>query len=353
MDRGRDRISRAAALLKEASSFVVTEEPTDMIATRPNMSSQSAVPNSISRAVNSARQMLNTSSRAGVFTRLNRNERLRSCTSSSPRPLTSQPVRKKPDVAIEFGLIEAPSEETRHGQCLKWDSVIASGIVACNEYDSEKDIRVKIRDSLCNKFSLFCADDFEFVKVRHKRISKPALQAGAEFNYTIVKKLAGHRLLYLQLKPECKHSTEEDEIDSKSHNECRDNATAEAETQTSSNRKGDVMHIDEVTAEQTVDARDGNHDSKAINVFTKPPPAFDIQPLIDEGKRESCMEPIEILRSMQKKLHKGRDLNVLSSEDTTPHGEPKYISIDRSRVLESRGGSRDKTDCHTAQETYQ
>ena len=119
MDGGRDRIARAAALLKEASSLLVTEEPTDMIAALLNMSSLSAVPNSVSRAVNSARQMLNMSSHAGVFTRLNSNERLRSCTSSSPRPLPSQPVRKKPDVAIEFGLIEAPSEETRNDQCFR------------------------------------------------------------------------------------------------------------------------------------------------------------------------------------------------------------------------------------------
>ena len=102
------------------------------------------------------------------------------------------------------------------------------------------------------------------------------------------------------------------------------------------NRKVDVMHIvDEVAAEQTLDARNGNHDNKAIDVFKKPPPAFDIQPLIDEVKRESCMEPIEILRSLQKKLHKGRNLNFLSSEDTSPHGETNYISIDRPRVLES------------------
>ena len=111
----------------------------------------SAVSNIVSRAVNRTRQMLHMSSRAGFFVRLNRNERLRLCASSSRRPLFSQAVRKKPDVAIEFGLIEAPSEETIIDQCLKWDSLIASGIVTCNEYDSEKDIWMKIRDSLCNK----------------------------------------------------------------------------------------------------------------------------------------------------------------------------------------------------------
>ena len=38
MGGGRDRIPRAAALLKEASSLLVAEEPTDMIAAWPNTS---------------------------------------------------------------------------------------------------------------------------------------------------------------------------------------------------------------------------------------------------------------------------------------------------------------------------
>ena len=83
----------------------------------------------------------------------------------------SKTVKKKPDVAIEFAMIEVPSEESKNDQYLKWDSLISDGIITCNENDSEKDIHIKVRDSLCEKFSLLCADDFEFVKVRHKRIS--------------------------------------------------------------------------------------------------------------------------------------------------------------------------------------
>ncbi len=144
--------------------------------------------------------MLHTSSRAGVYTRLNRNERLRASTSSSSRPLPTQAniVKKKPDITMEFALIEATSsEETKNDKHLKWDSVISDDIITCNENDSEKDIRIKVRDSLREKFSLLGADDFEFIKVRHKRISKPALQPRTEFNYTVVKKLAGQGLLYL------------------------------------------------------------------------------------------------------------------------------------------------------------
>ncbi len=95
---------------------------------------------------------------------------------------------------MEFALVEAPSsEETKNDQHLKWDSVISDGIITCNENDSEKDICIKVRDSLREKFSLLGADDFEFIKVRHKRKSKPALQRRTEFNYTVVKTLADHQ----------------------------------------------------------------------------------------------------------------------------------------------------------------
>ena len=72
----------------------------------------------------------------------------------------------------------------------------------------------KSDDSLREKFSLLGADDFEFIKVRHKRISKPALPPRTEFNYTVVKKLAGQGMLYLQMKQGCEYITEENENDS-------------------------------------------------------------------------------------------------------------------------------------------
>ena len=111
MDEGeKERIVRAAALLQEASSLLTATQsmPSASTSTRSRPSSStsaaSALPNILSTTVNRARQMLTSSSRAGVLTRLNRNERLRASTSSSSRPLPTQAraVKKKPDVAIEF-----------------------------------------------------------------------------------------------------------------------------------------------------------------------------------------------------------------------------------------------------------
>ena len=337
-----ERIVRAAALLQEASSLLTTTEP--IASARPSASSASTLPNILNTTVNRARQMLNTSSRAGVFTRLNRNERLRASTSSSPRPMAcqSKTVKKKPDVAIEFAMIEAPSEESKNDQYLKWDSVISDGIITCNENDSEKDIRIKVRDSLREKFSLLCADDFEFVKVRHKRISKPVLQARTEFNYLVVKKLAGQGMLYLQMKRGCTYTTKENEMELgdtillKPYNQCRDDDIHESQSQIPADKELEIIDIvDNKTAEKAVDAGCGNLDSNETQVFMKPLPAFDIQPFIDEIRRESYMDPIEILQSLQKKLHKGRDLHLSSRGDTTTEGSTNYISVDRSRLLES------------------
>ena len=57
--------------------------------------------------------------------------------------------------------------------------------------DDEKSIRISLRESLKEKFPLFGENDFDFVKVRHKQITVLGLAPNAEYNYTVVKKLAG------------------------------------------------------------------------------------------------------------------------------------------------------------------
>ena len=64
--------------------------------------------------------------------------------------------------------------------------------------------------------------------------------------------------------------------------------------------------VDNKAAENAVDTRFGNQDDNDMQVFKKPPPSYDIQPSIDEIRRESYMDQEEILPSLQKKLHKGQ-----------------------------------------------
>ena len=216
------------------------------------------------------------------------------------------------------------------------DSVISDGIITCSENDSEKDVPIKVRDSLREKFSLLGADDFESIKVRHKRISKPALPPRTEFDYKVVKKFAGQGLLCLQMKQGCEYITEgnengsDDTILLKPYNEGGDDNVPETQSEVPTDRKVQVIDIvDNEVAEKAVDTRSGNQGS-SINteqVFKKPPPAFYIQPIIDEIKRESYIDPVEILRSLQKKLHKGRDLHMSSPEDTPAQGSTNVLFI--------------------------
>lgn len=142
------------------------------------------------------------------------------------------------------------------------------------------------------------------------------------------------------MKQGCEYVIEENDADDaillKPYNEGGDDDIPETQSQIPADEKVEVIDIiDNEAAEKAVDARCDNLDSNATQVFKKPPPAFDIQPLIDEIKRESYMDPIEILRSLQKKLHMGRDLHISSPEDTPAQGSTNYISVDRSRLLES------------------
>ena len=43
-------------------------------------------------------------------------------------------------------------------------------------------------------------NQFDFVKVRHKTVTKLELGPGTEYNYAVVKKLAGQGLLYVKVK---------------------------------------------------------------------------------------------------------------------------------------------------------
>ena len=89
------------------------------------------------------------------------------------------------------------SEEVHH---LKWDSVIANGMLVLEECADENTIRTAVKESLTAKFPLLGANDFEFVKVRQKAVSTLHLGPGTEYNYSVVKKVAGQGLLHLKVK---------------------------------------------------------------------------------------------------------------------------------------------------------
>lgn len=84
---------------------------------------------------------------------------------------------------------------------MKWDSVIATGMLSLNENDNEETIRQSIiNESLSNKFPVIGSNDFEFVTVRQKKISPMEQGPGTEYSFAVVKKMAGQGLLYVRIK---------------------------------------------------------------------------------------------------------------------------------------------------------
>lgn len=95
-------------------------------------------------------------------------------------------------------------EEDVWQQTVKWDSVIANGMVNVREDENQSDIREKLAMSLFKAFPLIGANDFDFVKVKRKEITKMNLGRGMEYGFSVLKKMAGQELLYLQMKKQFK-----------------------------------------------------------------------------------------------------------------------------------------------------
>ena len=72
---------------------------------------------------------------------------------------------------MEFAVLRCLDDEEEGEAChLKWDSVIANGILLLDEFENEVTIRKALQESLHAKFPLLGTNDFDFVKVRQKRL---------------------------------------------------------------------------------------------------------------------------------------------------------------------------------------
>ena len=173
-----------------------TQRNSDAASGSSSVSASSSLGETLQRVQN----MLRASS-SGLFRRLNRTERLRA---SSPyqqnRQTKTEPVEQKIKKAMEFSLLRCWSDKEDEPHHLKWDSVLASGMLTLDEDDNEKRIRNAIKDFLSSKFPSLGENDFDFVKVRHKAITKLELGPGTEFNYAVLKKMVGQGQLYLKVK---------------------------------------------------------------------------------------------------------------------------------------------------------
>ena len=83
---------------------------------------------------------------------------------------------------------------------LRKENIIEQGIMVLVEDDCENEIQAKLLSSLKGTYSILGRNDFEFVKVTQKKIRVLKMAEGAEYNYAVVRKLAGQGLLYMRIK---------------------------------------------------------------------------------------------------------------------------------------------------------
>ena len=177
MEREEDKIKRIAQMLENASNILRGTESTEnsqMLQTSGfnthalSSNTTQVSSSSVRRALDHARNMIRSSTASGTYRRLNRSERLRATAPFNNRNKTqAKPVARKK--ALEFALLkcfgDSSDEDLVEEHHLKWDSVIANGMIMLQEEDDEQSVRNAIKESVGKKFPIIRANDFEFVKV--------------------------------------------------------------------------------------------------------------------------------------------------------------------------------------------
>jgi hypothetical protein len=347
----RDKLTRLAGILQQASEVVRSIDEIPESSTSSNNSTTStrtstdsaassrdarghstttsspAVPagNSITEALSRARQMMTASLNSGLYRRLNRNERLRATASpSTGRPKKKAKIEKKP---FEFALIKAAplsdDEEEEQLENLKKENIVERGIVELVEDDSEKEIRAKLLSSLKGTYSILGLNDFEFVKVTQKKITVLKMAEGAQYNYAVVKKLAGQGLLYIRIK-----KGYEFVLNNPSESDTEDLVTvldqveqAEvSETNTSSIMSPTLPSESHCTNSGVVQPQSWKIDERYQTIIAEFP--------------SDINDTSEMLRYYQGKIHRGRPLDIVD-EYTVLEGETNFITVDRENILQT------------------
>ena len=313
---------RVSELLSEASRLLSSpSSSTSNPATNSSRSTAFPQP-AINETLRRAEGMLRESASAGLCRRLNRQERLRAASGPYQRNNTAKKTVKKEKKALEYALLRCwdsdDQEELHH---LKWDSIIANGMLALEECADETTIRKAVKDSLTTKFPLLGVNDFEFVKVRHKAISTLQLGPGTEYNYSVVKKMAGQGLVYLKIKQgfEFVYNGEPESDDDLLKSTF--DSTCSATDAAAENEIADVEDNHHVENQDLLESGDVSPPSKTDE-------------LIAEIHKQGMIDPVEILRFLQKELLQGRNLDV-TSEYELMEGETNYICIDRHDIVKT------------------
>lgn len=99
------------------------------------------------------------------------------------------------------------------------DDICCSGMVDIFTNADEKSIRSSIQEVLVNRIPDIHHDDFDFVKVKGKKIITPVFKKGQEIGYQQLKALSGQGSLYVRLNNDQKFA---DDIKNESDDEVKE-----------------------------------------------------------------------------------------------------------------------------------
>ena len=287
--------------------------------------------------------MLNTPSSSGLFGRVSNRLQSTAATNSNGRRKStfssSVPQKKK---AMEFVLIRNEFNECDDAT-LKWDSKVAEGMMMVEEDSTEEQVRSKMCEAFYKKFPLITPNDFEFVKVKQKRVTIPDLSGGNEYNYNIVKKMAGQGMIYVQIKKHMSFLLDmvDDNVDD--NDVADDNVIAEVPANNSADdveitavvdNSVDVitenLEVTDVLEAAVVNISSNENDSSNSDTSRNDP----ITNLIKYIESNQLMDPVEILRFMQHAMHCGRDLHV-SDLTQCIEGDTNFLCIDKRQYTQN------------------
>ncbi len=308
------------------------------VSSAPSSANRMAAMSTVSLAVDRARSMLNQSQLRGACSRLNSRERLRATSTS----VSSAPKRAKQEFekAFEFVLVKYP-EQDADGLPIDFDNwqlsdecIVLRGFVTLKSEANEAAVRKAIADAIQLKYPNVTPSDLEFLKANRRKLTRPV--NCQEYSFKQIKLLAGQDCIYVTIKAgfdfvlDSNDGTENNENDEfpvysagLGSNSPNERLSSELATPTVSRSEPEEQGDEVIVISDTVQNKKGEEDiEEAVNLCIK------------SCKDGNIQNPVEILRSAQQHIVRGRPLDI-SSPSQPLEGETNFISINRYDVLKS------------------
>eukprot|EP00794_Sanderia_malayensis_P012553 gene12553-13840_t len=204
----------------------------------------------------------------------------------------------------------ADLEEEEEQFLLKKELIATQGILLLQEQGKEVVIRNKIVFCLESTYGMIGERDFSFVKVTQRQISMMQLGKGTEYDYNVLKKLAGQGMLYLRIKPEYQCILSGNQV-----------IDVDEEIPSSIEQPGDNAAVVPSVNSSTSQNLLTTHETAPSNAAN-----YEFSAVLHEFSMHFT-DPVEMLKYLRGKICTGRELN-LSSLESEMEGEVNFITVD-------------------------